>query len=109
MRHPGGAPADSVQPPRLTGNLRTLSDDGRGFDVAAVERMTAGGIGLALMRERIEALGGGSRSHSGSRGTEIEAFLPAEERAEEPTEERAEERDQEPAEERHHGDDQNPA
>jgi signal transduction histidine kinase len=56
----------------------TVSDDGHGFDVAAVEVRPGGGIGLLNMRERIEALGGRLAIRSGSNGTEIEAFLPDE-------------------------------
>lgn len=54
----------------------TVSDDGYGFDVAAVESRPGGGIGLLNMRERIEALGGRLFIRSGSKGTEVEAFLP---------------------------------
>jgi two-component system NarL family sensor kinase len=59
----------------------TVTDDGCGFDTAAVERRSGGGIGLLNMRERIEALGGRlfilSRSSGTESGTEIEAFLPS--------------------------------
>jgi two-component system NarL family sensor kinase len=53
----------------------TVSDDGRGFDPAAVECRLGGGIGLLNMRERMEALGGQLVIRSGSHGTQIEAFL----------------------------------
>ena len=53
-----------------------VSDDGRGFDVAAVEGRPGGGIGLLNMRERIEALGGQLAIRSGPGGTEVKACLP---------------------------------
>ena len=55
-----------------------VSDDGCGFDVAAVEARPGGGIGLLNMRERIEALGGQLFIRSGVKGTQVEAFLPNE-------------------------------
>jgi two-component system NarL family sensor kinase len=61
-----------------SGTSLTVSDDGCGFDVAAVEARPAGGIGLLNMRERIEALGGRLFIRSGSKGTDVEAFLPSE-------------------------------
>lgn len=57
------------------GTSLTVNDNGRGFDVAAVERRSGGGIGLLNIRERIEALGGRLVIRSGPKGTEIEAFL----------------------------------
>jgi two-component system NarL family sensor kinase len=59
-----------------SGTSLTVSDNGRGFDVAAVERRPGGGIGLLNIRERIEALGGRLFIRSSPKGTEIEAFLP---------------------------------
>jgi two-component system, NarL family, sensor kinase len=61
-----------------SGTGLTVSDDGCGFDVAAVERRPSGGIGLLNMRERIEALGGRLFIRSGPKGTQVEAFLPSE-------------------------------
>jgi two-component system NarL family sensor kinase len=55
-----------------------VSDDGCGFDVAAVDARPSGGIGLLNMRERIEALGGQLFIRSGVKGTQVEAFLPNE-------------------------------
>lgn len=55
-----------------------VSDDGCGFNVAAVEARPGGGIGLLNMRERIEALGGQLFIRSGVKGTQVEAFLPNE-------------------------------
>lgn len=55
-----------------------VSDDGCGFNVAAVEARPGGGIGLLNMRERIEALGGQLFIRSGVKGTQVEAFLPSE-------------------------------
>ena len=54
----------------------TVSDDGCGFDVVAVEVRSGGGIGLSNMRDRIEALGGWLSIRSGPGGTEIAACLP---------------------------------
>jgi two-component system NarL family sensor kinase len=61
-----------------SGTSLTVSDNGRGFDVAAVERRPGGGIGLLNIRERIEALGGRLLIRSSPKGTEVEAFLPNE-------------------------------
>jgi len=60
------------------GTSLTVMDNGRGFDVATVERQPGGGIGLLNMRERMEALGGRLFLRSGTNGTEVEAFLPNE-------------------------------
>jgi two-component system, NarL family, sensor kinase len=60
------------------GTSLTVSDNGRGFDVAAVERRPGGGIGLLNIRERIDALGGRLLVRSSPKGTEVEAFLPNE-------------------------------
>jgi two-component system NarL family sensor kinase len=61
-----------------SGTSLSVTDDGCGFDVGAVERRPGGGIGLLNMRERIEALGGRLFIRSGSNGTHIEVFLPNE-------------------------------
>lgn len=59
-----------------SGTTLTVSDDGCGFDVAAVDARASGGIGLLNMRERIEAVGGRIFIRSSPKGTEIEASLP---------------------------------
>ncbi|HEV2461492.1 MAG TPA: sensor histidine kinase [Ktedonobacterales bacterium] len=51
----------------------TVSDDGRGFDVADAEGK---GLGLASMRERVQALGGALSLSSGSGETRVEACVP---------------------------------
>jgi two-component system NarL family sensor kinase len=61
-----------------SGTRLTVSDDGCGFDVGAVEAQPRAGIGLLNMRERIEALGGRIFIRSGSKGTVVEVFLPNE-------------------------------
>jgi two-component system NarL family sensor kinase len=56
--------------------MLTVSDDGCGFDTAAVERQPRAGIGISNMRERVEALGGRFSIRSGSAGTIVEAEVP---------------------------------
>lgn len=51
----------------------TVTDDGRGVDVAA----GGGGTGLAAMRDRAEELGGRCALCSGPGGTTVAAWLPA--------------------------------
>jgi two-component system sensor histidine kinase UhpB len=51
----------------------TVADDGVGFDPAR----TAAGVGLAGMRERVQALGGGFAMDCAS-GTRIAITLPVE-------------------------------
>jgi two-component system NarL family sensor kinase len=51
----------------------SVRDDGRGFDVAAAEGT---GIGLASMRERVEALGGVLVLASAPGETRVEAYVP---------------------------------
>ncbi len=53
-----------------------IRDDGRGFDMARVQRDGQGGIGLRNMRERIEGLGGRLAIRSGRQGTRLVATLP---------------------------------
>ena len=57
-----------------------VSDDGRGFDptlIAHAQGVTAQHLGLALMRERVEALGGAFSVESGvGAGTTVCAVLP---------------------------------
>jgi two-component system NarL family sensor kinase len=59
-----------------SGTSLTVSDNGCGFDVVAVEPRPGGGIGLLTMRERVSALGGELLIRSSPNGTEIEAFVP---------------------------------
>jgi two-component system sensor histidine kinase UhpB len=57
------------------GELRlTVTDDGRGLpaDLAA-----SGGLGLATMRQRVEALGGRLALTAASPGTRVEVTVPA--------------------------------
>ncbi len=55
-----------------------IHDDGRGFDVAAVQLDPRRGIGLRNMRERIASIGGQFEVHSGAAsGTRIDAHVPA--------------------------------
>ncbi|WP_433431357.1 HAMP domain-containing sensor histidine kinase [Nonomuraea sp. CA-141351] len=51
-----------------------VSDDGQGFDPSSVA--TKHGMGLALMRERVEELGGSWKIHSDGSGTTVRASLP---------------------------------
>jgi NarL family two-component system sensor histidine kinase LiaS len=51
----------------------TIHDDGQGF---AVEESARKGLGLASMRERVEALSGALTISSGARGTSLEARTP---------------------------------
>ena len=49
-----------------------LADDGRGFDP-----LQAGGLGLVIMRERAQSVGGSLSIHSSpGAGTRIELLLP---------------------------------
>jgi two-component system, NarL family, sensor histidine kinase NreB len=58
----------------------SISDDGAGFDVASVvEERDGFSLGLTLMRDRIEAVGGSLTILSGpQRGTELRATVPVE-------------------------------
>ncbi|MGE5864740.1 MAG: cache domain-containing protein [Rhizobacter sp.] len=56
----------------------SVADDGRGFDLQAVQLDPRRGIGLRNMRERLEAIGGSLHLHSSpGGGTIVEAVLPA--------------------------------
>ena len=56
----------------------TVADDGRGFDLAAVQTDPSRGIGLRNMRERMDAVGGVLfLLSSASEGTLVEASVPA--------------------------------
>jgi two-component system NarL family sensor kinase len=50
-----------------------IRDDGQGF---VVEESAGKGLGLASMRERVEALGGALTISSGASGTSLEARTP---------------------------------
>ena len=79
-RHARAARVDvvlSISHRRATSGTRLIvRDDGRGFQVAAVEGRAGRGIGLLNMRERVEALGGWLTIRSSASGTEIDAFMP---------------------------------
>jgi len=53
-----------------------ITDDGRGFDLAAVTTRRDGGLGVIGMRERAELLGGRLQVTSGPQGTRVEAVIP---------------------------------
>ena len=53
-----------------------LSDDGTGFDTAALELDPKRGIGLRNMRERVAAIGGSLDVRSDGDGTSILAEVP---------------------------------
>jgi len=56
-----------------------VSDDGVGFDVAALARTTNPGLGLMLVRKRLEAIGGTLQITSApQRGTRLSAVIPLE-------------------------------
>jgi signal transduction histidine kinase len=57
----------------------TVSDDGVGFDVAALARHTNRGLGLMLLRGRLEAIGGTLDITSApQQGTRLSAVIPVE-------------------------------
>jgi len=59
----------------------TITDDGRGFDVAAVEAAKSMHFGLLTMRERAESIGGVLTVRSGvGQGTTVELRIPGGER-----------------------------
>lgn len=59
----------------------TVTDDGRGFDVAAVEAAKSMHFGLLTMRERAESIGGIVTVRSGlGQGTTVELHIPGGER-----------------------------
>jgi signal transduction histidine kinase len=57
----------------------TVLDDGRGFDVTAVQQNNGGHLGLLGMQERAESLGGRFSLRSGlAEGTRVELVVPVE-------------------------------
>ena len=55
----------------------TVIDDGRGFDLAAVQQLHNGSFGLLSMRERAESLGGRLTIQTQpERGTQVELVVP---------------------------------
>jgi signal transduction histidine kinase len=72
-RHSGAARVE-LQVTWRDGSLEmTVRDDGRGF---VVEEVAGKGLGLASMRERVEALGGALTITSGASRTCVEARAP---------------------------------
>ena len=72
-RHSGAARVE-LQLTWTDGSLEmTVRDDGRGF---VTEEAAGKGLGLASMRERVEALGGALTISSGASGTCVEARAP---------------------------------
>ncbi|MDE3101597.1 MAG: hypothetical protein KGJ98_05110 [Chloroflexota bacterium] len=72
-RHAGVAAATVTLDADAAGSLRaSVSDEGRGFDPAAVRE----GFGLRSMRDRVERLGGALLIQSSSAGTTVTATLP---------------------------------
>jgi signal transduction histidine kinase len=61
--------------------LVTVADDGRGFDLTAVEAAKGMHFGLLTMRERAESIGGVLAVHSRpGQGTTVELRIPGGER-----------------------------
>ncbi|HYR25373.1 MAG TPA: ATP-binding protein, partial [Aquabacterium sp.] len=55
----------------------SVSDDGRGFDLAAVTVRKGGGLGLLGMRERMHAIGADLDIQTGSGGTTLTIHYPS--------------------------------
>jgi len=75
-RHAGASRVDVALRVAGAGARLTITDDGRGFDVAAAER-ERGGMGLFTMRERMALAEGTLDVRSTSDGTTVTATLPA--------------------------------
>ena len=77
-RHAGASRVDIVLKVEADGGLvLAISDDGRGFDIDAMQRDPEKGIGLRNMRERLAAIGGEFQiSSTPGKGTWIRAQLP---------------------------------
>jgi signal transduction histidine kinase len=73
-RHSGAAAVELLA--QINGEMVLLSvaDDGHGFDPAA---QADKGLGIAGMRERVEALGGALLVYSSADGTRVEVRIPA--------------------------------
>ena len=76
MRHAGATRADMTLAYSAHDLRLTISDDGRGFDLAEVQQDPRRGIGLRNMRERMSALSGNLSFHSTAQGTTLQAWLP---------------------------------
>lgn len=78
-KHAAGATRVDLRLIRLPSGLRlTIADDGRGFDVAALQLDPRRGIGLRNMRERAEAVGGRCEVQSRPGATRVVTEVPAE-------------------------------
>lgn len=75
MRHAGATRADMTLAYSARDLRLTISDDGCGFDDAAVQQDPHRGIGLRNMRERMSALSGTLTFHSTAQGTTLQAWL----------------------------------
>ena len=53
----------------------SIKDDGKGFDLGAIQTDHRSGIGLRNMRERMEGLGGTLKIYADDDGTEVQAWL----------------------------------
>ena len=76
IRHAGASRADLTLAYSARDLRLTISDDGRGFDYADVQRDPRRGIGLRNMRERMTALSGSLSFHTSDHGTTLQAWLP---------------------------------
>lgn len=81
-RHAGATSVSIATSRDAQGLSLSIRDDGRGFDVAGVERHPRSGIGLRNMRERLAALHGTLAVESGPAGTELRVFVPADSHSE---------------------------
>jgi two-component system nitrate/nitrite sensor histidine kinase NarX len=54
----------------------TIRDDGHGFDVTAAAAASDGHIGLRIMQERAQRIGGRIEVRSGAGGTTVTLILP---------------------------------
>ncbi|GAB4479429.1 MAG: hypothetical protein Kow00124_25100 [Anaerolineae bacterium] len=79
VRHAGATTARVELDLQDDGLHVLVSDDGRGFDMAALTLADQPGVGLGLlgMRERVDAVGGELQIHTApGRGTQVRAALP---------------------------------
>ena len=76
-KHAGGTRIDVVVEQRDQGYALSVSDDGSGFDRAAMPDSPEGHFGLTSMRERADSAGGWCRIESvEGRGTTVVAWVP---------------------------------